>query len=483
MTIQEEKMKQAIISSILKKIKEGSISEKAGVNLCYEIKNIKESTPSQSSGFKDIAIIGLAGRYPQAKNTGQLWQNLKQGRNSVTEIPPARWKWQDYFHSDRQKAGDLGSNYCKWGGFIDDFDKFDPLFFNISPREAELMDVQERLFLEVVWEVLEDAGYTRTLLTQNKTDEHIKVGVFAGSSWQEYQLFSDKDTVISTNACNISNRVSYFFNFEGSSLTIDTACSSSLTAIHLACASILDGTNDMAIAGGVNLSIHPNKYLTLANTRFTSSKGLCESFGEGGDGYVPGEGVGAVLLKPKSDAIASRDHIYGIIKGSAINHGGKTNGYSVPDPNAQAIVIREAFKKAGINPRTVSYIEAHGTGTSLGDPIEIAGLNKAIQEYTKDKQFCAIGSIKSNIGHCEAAAGISAVTKVLLQLRHGQLVPSLHSEVLNPQIDFGNTPFIVQQELAEWKRPVLENGGGKPGNIQGGPAYRPLVPEVPMHIS
>ncbi|PEU21766.1 hypothetical protein CN526_26225, partial [Bacillus wiedmannii] len=186
----------------------------------------------------------------------------------------------------------------------------------------------------------------------------------------------------------------------------------------------------------------------------------CESFGEGGDGYVPGEGVGAVLLKPLSKAIADGDHIYGIIKGTAINHGGKTNGYTVPNPNAQANVIGRAFKEAGIDPRTVSYIEAHGTGTALGDPIEITGLTKTFQEYTQDKQFCAIGSAKSNIGHCESAAGIAGITKILLQLKHKQLVPSLHSKVLNPNIDFSNTPFVVQQELAEWERPVLEINGG-----------------------
>ena len=182
----------------------------------------------------------------------------------------------------------------------------------------------------------------------------------------------------------------------------------------------------------------------LAQGKFVSSKGRCESFGEGGDGYVPGEGVGAVLLKPLPKAIEDRDHIYGIIKATELNHGGKTNGYTVPNPKAQSEVIGKAFKKAGINPRTISYIEAHGTGTSLGDPIEISGLTRAFAEYTQDRQFCAIGSVKSNIGHCESAAGISGVTKVLLQMKNRKLVPSLHSGVLNPNIDFSKTPFTVQ---------------------------------------
>lgn len=197
----------------------------------------------------------------------------------------------------------------------------------------------------------------------------------------------------------------------------------------------------------------------LGQGKFVSSKGRCESFGREGDGYVPGEGVGAVLLKPLSKAIADGDHIYGVIKATALNHGGKTNGFSVPNPNAQTSVIGDALKEAGINPRLISYIEAHGTGTSLGDPIEITGLTKAFQEYTRDKQFCAIGSAKSNIGHCESAAGIAGLTKILLQLKYRQLVPSLHSEVLNPNIDFINSPFVVQQDLAEWKRPMVEING------------------------
>ncbi len=242
-------------------------------------------------------------------------------------------------------------------------------------------------------------------------------------------------------------------------MSVDTMCSSSLTAIHLACQSLRRNECESAIAGGVNVSIHPNKYLLLGQANFVSSKGRCESFGEGGDGYVPGEGVGAVLLKPLSKAISDNDHIYGIIKSSAINHGGKTNGYTVPNPKEQSNVIGKAFKETGIDPRTISYIEAHGTGTSLGDPIEFSGLNKVFREYTSEKQFCSIGSAKSNIGHCESAAGIAGVTKVLLQLKYRKIAPSLHSETLNPNIDFGNSSFFVQQELTEWRRPKIEING------------------------
>ena len=420
------------------------------------------NAPSKGKGCKgavDIAIIGLSGRYPEAENIWKFWTNLRNGKNCIGEIPGERWNHSLYFDEDRSKPGKVHS---KWGGFIKDVDRFDPLFFNISPREAELMDPQERLFLECVFETLEDAGYTREALGRyNNLGVEGNVGVYVGVMYEEYQLYGAQEQILgrplalSGSPSSIANRVSYFCNFHGPSMAVDTMCSSSLTAIHLACQSLQQGGCELAIAGGVNISIHPNKYLLLAQGKFASSKGLCESFGQGGDGYVPGEGVGAVLLKPLSEAIADGDHIYGIIKGTAVNHGGKTNGYTVPNPNAQAGVIGQAFKQAGIDPRTISYLEAHGTGTSLGDPIEITGLAKAFGEYTKDKQFCSIGSVKSNIGHCESAAGTAALTKVLLQMKYGQLVPSLHSRVLNPNIDFSDTPFIVQQELEEWKRPVL----------------------------
>ncbi|WP_052421797.1 SDR family NAD(P)-dependent oxidoreductase [Paenibacillus sp. FSL P4-0081] len=411
----------------------------------------------------DIAVIGIAGRYPGAPDVAEYWRNLQQGRDCITEIPPERWDHSLYFDEDKNK---LGTTYSKWGGFLDGMDQFDPLFFQISPLEAEVMDPQERLFLQCVYHTLEDAGYTRESVAFNrKLNRRIPVGIYAGVMYEEYQLYgaqeqlSGRRIAYAGSPSSIANRVSYWYNFQGPSIAVDTMCSSSLTAIHLACQSIQQGECGVAVAGGVNLSLHPNKYLMLAQGKFVSSKGRCESFGEGGDGYVPGEGVGAVLLKPLSEAVADGDRIYGVIKASAINHGGKTNGYSVPNPNAQAEVIKQALSRAGFDPRTVSYIEAHGTGTSLGDPIEIAGLSGAFSAYTDDKAFCAIGSAKSNIGHCESAAGIAGLTKVLLQLKHGQLAPSLHASVLNPNIDFSSTPFVVQRELAEWKRPVLRESG------------------------
>jgi len=412
----------------------------------------------EQTGALDVAIIGASGRYPKARNLGEFWKNLSQGVDCITEIPPERWDHSLYFDPDKNAPG---KTYSKWGGFLDGVDRFDPLFFNITPREAEIMDPQERLFLECVYATIEDAGYTReTLAPDQEFGLSGNVGVFVGVMYEEYQLYGAQEQArgraiaLSGTASSIANRVSYFCNFHGPSLALDTMCSSSLTAIHLACQSLVRGGCQVAIAGGVNVSIHPNKYLMLGQGKFVSSKGRCASFGEGGDGYVPGEGVGAVLLKPLFRAVADGDRIYGVIKGSAVNHGGKTNGYSVPNPQAQASVISRALKDAGIDPRTVSYLEAHGTGTSLGDPIEIAGLNRAFG--TDQRGFCAIGSAKSNIGHCESAAGIAGVTKVLLQLKHGQLAPSLHAEQLNPNIDFEGSPFVVQRELGPWLRPVLQ---------------------------
>ena len=411
---------------------------------------------SQEKGTMDIAVIGLSGRYPKGRTIAEYWNNLKNGIDCVTEIPAERWDYRQYYAPEK---GAPGKMYCKWGGFIDDVDKFDPLFFNISPREAEIMDPQERLFLETVWHTFEDAGYNRHLLAEMFDG---KIGVFVGVMYGEYQLFNEQNgngngKLLGVSSYgSIANRVSYIFDLHGPSMAIDTLCSSSLTALHLAAESIRRGECEAAIAGGVSLSLHPHKYIAQSQLTMSSTDGRCRSFGEGGDGFVPGEGVGAVLLKPLSRAVQDHDQIYGIIRASSVNHGGRTNGYTVPNPAAQCNLISKALKRAGINPRTISYVEAHGTGTSLGDPIEIAGLSKAFGEYTNDKQYCSIGSVKSNIGHLESAAGIAGLTKIILQMKYKQLAPSLHSKQLNGNIHFEQTPFFVQRELSDWNQPVVE---------------------------
>nr|ASA76631.1 polyketide synthase [Pyxidicoccus sp. MCy9557] len=403
------------------------------------------------AGPQPIAIIGLSGRYPQADTLDAFWTHLKAGRSCISEVPPERWRWERYHHPDSEQPDSI---YSRWGGFLADFDKFDPAFFNISPREAEVMDPQERLFLEVAWATFEDAGYDVTAPSLDR-DIGVFVGAMnggygwvAGEAWASGLWSSGRAAYWS-----IANRVSYLLNLSGPSFALDSACSSSLTALHLACESLRRGECRAALVGGVNLILHPLHYYGLVSMRMLSHGDQCRAFGDGADGFVDGEGVGAVLLKPLAQALADKDRIWAVIRGTAVNAGGKTSGYTVPNPHAQEQVIARALKEAGVHPRTISYVEAHGTGTSLGDPIEIAGLQRAWRAHTQDRQFCALGSVKSNIGHLESAAGIAALTKVALQLRDGLLVPSLHSEVTNPHIDFAASPFFVQHALSEWRRP------------------------------
>lgn len=391
-----------------------------------------------------IAIIGLAGQYPGASTAEAFWEHLAEGRDLVIEVP-GRWPLQTE-----------NGVYARWGGFLDNFDSFDPLFFGISPRDAERMDPQERLFLQTAWHTLENAGYTPETLSgpRNASAPRKRVGVIVGVMYGEYQMYvadsKQPKRLANSSYASIANRVSFCLDFDGPSFAIDSMCSSSLTSIHLACDQLRSGDCDAVLAGGVNLSLHPYKYRMLCELNFASTDGKCRSFGDGGDGYVPGEGVGAVLLKRLEDAIRDNDHIHAVIRSSDLGHGARTSGYTVPNAAAQADVIRRAFKRSAVPVSRLSYVEAHGTGTGLGDPIEIRSLTKALAHQLSPGQSCPIGSVKSNIGHLEAAAGIAAVTKVLLQLKHRKLAPSLHATILNKNIDFSKTPFFVQKELADW---------------------------------
>lgn len=394
----------------------------------------------------EIAIVGMATRLPKARNAEELWENLVDGRDCISEIPQSRYA--------RRRNRDALGRYR--GGFIDDLDRFDSLFFNISPREAETLDPQERLFLEVSWEALEDAGYYPEAFQSEELGGR-RIGVYVGAVWAMYQMVGAEErmagnqVVANSFLWSIANRVSYFMNFTGPSIAVDTACSASLTAIHLACDAIQRGECAAALVGGVNLDVHQCKQEITVAGGLLSEEGLCRAFGRGASGYVPGEGVGALLLKPLAQARRDRDNIYAVIKGSAISHGGRNSGYAVPNSKAQSDVISAALKRANIDARSIGYIEAHGTGTELGDPIEIAGLNQTFERYNAPLHSCAIGSIKTNIGHLEAAAGIAGVCKTLLQMRHRTLVPSLHSAELNEFIDFAHSPFVVQQSLAPWQ--------------------------------
>ncbi|WP_344593358.1 SDR family NAD(P)-dependent oxidoreductase [Streptomyces violaceusniger] len=403
-----------------------------------------------------IAIIGVAGRYPGGRDLDTYWETLRDGKDAIAEVPADRWDHTRYY-APGERTG--GKTYGKWGGFIEDAGRFDTLFFNISPRDAERADPTERVFLEVAWSALENAGYSRRLLHSRtrRGDEHA-LGVFVGVTATSYKLIGAEEwgknnpiTALSMDF-SVANRLSYLLDAHGPSLVVDTACSSSLTALHLAVESLRRGECAMAITGGAHIQTHPIKYGVLADMRLLSTDGRCRAFGAGGDGFVPSEGAGALVLKPLSAALADGDHVHGVIRATSVNHGGRTNGYTVPSPRAHASVISAALRRAGVSADTIGYVEAHGTGTALGDPIEVEGLRRAFAEDTDRTGYCAIGSAKSNIGHAESAAGVAGVTKVLLQFAHGQLAPSLHSAEVNPKIDFSRSPFVLQRELGPWER-------------------------------
>ncbi|MBV9496091.1 MAG: polyketide synthase dehydratase domain-containing protein, partial [Acidobacteria bacterium] len=407
--------------------------------------NDDRPTPKPATRLiQDVAVVGMAGRYPKAKNVRELWANLSQGRDCIEDLPADR----------RERRLGHGSTAKYRGGFIEDVDRFDSLFFNIAPREAEFLDPQERLFLEVAWEAIEDAGYYPEILVPEDASRNI--GVFVGAVWSTYQIVGvDEQRAGNAVAPNsflwsIANRVSYWMNLCGPSLTVDTACSSSLTALYLAVEAIQSGQCPAAIVGGVNLDLHQAKLDINLIGGALSPDGVCRTFGKGANGYVAGEGVGALFLKPLEQAEKDGDHVYGVIRSAVVNHGGRTSGYFVPNPAAQSNVISAALQKAAIAPSSIGYVEAHGTGTELGDPIEISGLSRAFGADGVAAQTCAIGSIKTNIGHLEAAAGVASVSKVLLQMQHRQLAPSLHSAELNEHIDFAHSPFYVVQQLEAW---------------------------------
>ncbi|MGY2148811.1 thioester reductase domain-containing protein [Nocardia gipuzkoensis] len=408
----------------------------------------RESTHGNADDCEDIAVIGMAGKFPMAGDVEEFWANLVAGRDCIVEVPPQRWDHREYLSEDPDEPG---TTYARWGGFLDDVDKFDARFFGITPKDAEEMDPQQRLFLETSWAALEDAGYSPDRVRRSAAARGLPdAGVFAGVGYAEYQAFVG---VPISGYFAVANRVSYHFGFNGPSLAVDTACSASLTALHLACESLRRGESAYALAGGVNVSIHPGKYLLLGYGRWASTDGRCRSFGAGGDGYVPGEGVVTLVLKPLRHARADGDRVYGVIRGSTINHGGRTNGFTVPNPIAQTDLIGRALSAARVDAGDIGYVEAHGTGTALGDPIEIAALTKAYHRSTSERGYCGIGSAKSSVGHLEAAAGAAGVVKALLQLRHDTIAPNLHSDPPNPGIDFAASPFRVIDRPTAWPRP------------------------------
>lgn len=403
-----------------------------------------------------IAVVGLHLRCAGARSADELWTLLSEGRSAVTEVPVDRPYFVRPLQDSRQH----------WCGLLDDLDGFDAEFFGVSPREAESMDPQLRMFLEVAWGALEDAGSAGRL-----ADPH--TGVFVGVMYGDYVHRANRLAQAAQNpyrsweGFSIANRLSQVLGFDGPSLAVDTACSSSGTALHLACRALLDGDCRTAVVGGVNAIIDPNRFVQLGILGILSHTGRCLAFGAEADGTVLGEGVGVVVLRTLEEAQLRGDRIYGVIKGTGLSTGAGTVGFTAPHPRAQSEAIRRAIRSARVDPRTVSYVETHGTGTSLGDPIEVRGLTLAYDDralwsrHISGDHRARIGSIKPNIGHLEAGAGVMGLIKLMLQLQRRQLLPSITSSEPNPQIPFDQLPFDVQRTLQPWEPPILTVDGAE----------------------
>jgi natural product biosynthesis luciferase-like monooxygenase protein len=436
------------------------------------------SHQTRGADLDAIAVIGLSCRFPGAPNAAAFWEILAKGQDSVTEVPEDHWDWHKVFDINPDAEN---KTYSRWGGFLKNLSLFDAAFFNISPREAKLLDPQQRLFLEIAWETFENAGYSAESLAGKL------VGNFVGASYNGYYQKiaaglkqSDHGAGVGNQNAIIANRVSFVFNLRGPSVLVDTLCSSSLVALHLACQSIRSGECAMALAGGVNILLSPENYVAMSRMKAHSPDGRCKPFDHRANGIVFGEGAGAVLLKPLPDALRDGDNVCAVIRGSAMNHGGQANGLLAPNPQAQAQVVRQALDAAGISADSVSYVEAHGTGTALGDPIEIEGLTKAYRQDTGRCGFCYIGSVKSNIGHLESAAGIAGIIKVILSMRHGDLPPTLHFEKANSLIAFEKSPFEVNTRLRPWECEGRRRAGISSFGIGGSNAHV-ILEEPPAH--
>ncbi|MBD1942157.1 type I polyketide synthase, partial [Coleofasciculus sp. FACHB-712] len=428
--------------------------------------------------LEGIAIIGMSGRFPGAKNVEEFWQNLRDGVESISVFTNEEL-------IDAGIAPGLldNPNHVKAGAVLEDVEFFDASFFGFNPKEAEMTDPQHRIFLECAWEALENAGYD----TQRCES---RIGVYAGASLNNYLSFNlNRDQIGSADSFQkligndkdfLTTRVSYKLNLKGPSLTVQTACSTSLVATTLACQSLLNYQCDMALAGGVSIRVPQKTGYLYQEGGILSPDGHCRAFDADAQGTIIGNGVGVVVLKRLEDAIADGDRIHAVIKGSAINNDGSEKvGYTAPSVNGQADAIAEAIALAGVDPETITYIETHGTGTRLGDPIEITALSNVFGANTEKKNFCAIGSVKTNIGHLDAAAGVTGLMKTVLALKHKLIPPSLNFKQPNPEIDFANSPFYVNTQLTEWKANATPRRAGVSSLGIGGTNAHVVLEEAP----
>ncbi len=439
----------------------------------------KSSTVDIRNG-SEIAVIGISGRFPGAKNVDEYWRNLRDGVESISFFTD-----QELESCGTDPALLRDPHYVKAKGIVQDADLFDASFFGITPREAEIMDPQHRLFLECSWEALESAGY-------DPEGYGGLIGVFGGAGQNNYFLnnlhpnralmesVGDFQAMIGNEKDFLATRVSYKMNLRGPSVVVQSGCSTSLVAVCNACQSLLSGDCDIALAGASSINVPQKGGYRHQDGGITSPDGHCRAFDAQAQGTVFSNAVGIVVLKRLEEALADGDYIHAVIKGAAINNDGSFKvGYTAPSVEGQAKVIRAAQILSEVKPETVTYIETHGTATALGDPIEIAALTQAFRAGTQKKGFCAIGSVKTNIGHTDAAAGIAGLIKTILMLKNRMMPPTLHFEKPNPEIDFANSPFYVNTKLAEWKTDTFPRRAGVSAFGIGGTNAHVIVEEAP----
>jgi amino acid adenylation domain-containing protein len=436
--------------------------------------------PAASAQLRDIAVIGVVGRFPDADDLGAFWRNLREGRDSISFLTT-----EELIAAGVEPELVSDPNYVPANGLLSDVTHFDASFFGITPAEAEVMDPQQRIFLESAYHVLEHAGYGAGVGEQ-------AVGVFAACSHARYLIFnllphlyaqsphSIYQVLLGNDRDYLATRVSYLLNLRGPSVNVQTACSSSLVAVHMACQSLLAGESDMAMAAGVAIKVPQKSGYLYSEGMIVSPDGRCRAFDARANGTTWGSGVGVVLLKRLEEARADGDTVYAVIKGSAINNDGSLKvGFTAPGVDGQSQVIAGALACAGIDPASITYVEAHGTGTPMGDPAEVSALTRAFGGSRNGRPHCALGSVKSNIGHLDTAAGIAGLIKTILALRHREIPPSIHFDTPNPQIDFQNSPFFVNDRLRDWASDGQPRRAGVSSFGLGGTNAHLIVEEAP----